>query len=340
MISIQSMGDVRALLRELPGPDNSAAAQAAQREATLTKPAGSLGRLEQLVELVCAWQGHHPPSLDRCRVAIFAGNHGITAEGVSAFPADVTAQMVANFTKGGAAINQLCARAGVDLKIFPIELESPTCNFAREPAMTAGECARAMAVGMSAVEDGLDILCLGEMGIGNTTSAAALCHGIFAGDAEYWVGPGTGVSGDALANKVRVVRDAIAFHGSGLKDGLEALRYVGGREMAAIAGAILAARFARIPVILDGYVCCAAAASLYAMEKSALDHCMVGHVSAEPGHRRVLKALGQRPLLDLDMRLGEGSGAALALTIMQAAISCHTGMATFDEAGVSGQSGE
>ena len=340
MLTIQSMDDVRALLRELPGPDNSAAAEAAAREATLTKPAGSLGRLEDVVELVCAWQGHHPPSLDRCRVAIFAGNHGIVAEGVSAFSADVTAQMVGNFNNGGAAINQICARSGLDLKIFPIDLDTPTRDFGRQPAMTGDECVRAMSVGISAVEDGLDILCLGEMGIGNTTAAAALCHAIFAGDAENWVGPGTGVRGDALANKIRVVRDAIAFHGPGVKDGLEALCCVGGREIAAIAGAIVAARFAQVPVILDGYVCCAAAAALFAVEKSALDHCVVGHVSAEPGHRHLLDALGQRPLLDLDMRLGEGSGAALAFMIVQAAINCHTGMATFDEAGVSGKAGD
>ena len=340
MMNIQSLDDARALLRELPGPDNSAAAQAALREATLTKPAGSLGRLENLVEQVCAWQGHHPPSHERCRMAIFAGNHGITAEGISAFSADVTAQMVGNFNKRGAAINQFCAGAGLDLKIFPLDLDTPTRNFAREPAMTGDECVRAMAIGMSAVEDGLDLLCLGEMGIGNTTAAAALCHAIFAGDAENWVGPGTGVGAEALTNKIRVVRDAVASHGPRLKDGFDVLCCFGGREIAAIAGAVLAARFARVPVILDGYVCCAAAAVLFAVEKSALDHCVVGHVSAEPGHRHLLEALGQRPLLDLDMRLGEGSGAALALMIVQAAITCHAGMATFDEAGVSGKAGD
>lgn len=337
MMNIQSLDDVRALLRDLPGPDNRAAAQAALREATLTKPAGSLGRLEDLVERMCAWQGHHPPSHDRCRMAIFAGNHGIAAEGISAFPADVTAQMVGNFNNGGAAINQFCAGAELDLKIFPIDLDTPTRNFAREPAMTGDECVRAMAMGMAAVEDGLDILCLGEMGIGNTTAAAALCHAIFAGDAENWVGPGTGMAGEALANKIRVVRDAVASHGPRLKDGLDVLCCFGGREIAAIAGAVLAARFARVPVILDGYVCCAAAAVLFAVEKSALDHCVVGHVSAEPGHRHLLAALGQRPLLDFDMRLGEGSGAALALMIVRAALRCHTEMATFDEAGVSGK---
>jgi nicotinate-nucleotide--dimethylbenzimidazole phosphoribosyltransferase len=262
MITIQSMGDVRALLRDLPEPDNGAAARAARREATLTKPAGSLGRLEELVRHVCAWQGRHPPTMNRCGVAIFAGNHGVADEDVSAFPADVTGQMVGNFSRGGAAINQLSAISGAKLKIFPIELDSPTHNFRREAAMSEDGCARAMEIGASAVEDGLDILCLGEMGIANTTAAAALCHGIFGGDAESWVGPGTGVQDAALANKIRVVRDAVALHDLQSGDGLDALRRVGGREIAAIAGAILAARFARVPVILDGFVCCAAAACL------------------------------------------------------------------------------
>lgn len=334
-MTINSLNDVRALLRDLPGPDETAARQAASREPTLTKPAGSLGRLEELAEWVCAWQGRHPPSAERCCVAIFAGSHGITAEGVSAFPAEVTAQMVDNFRAGGAAINQLSSFQGADLKIFPIGLETPTQNFARAPAMTDGECAEAIAIGMSAVESGLDFLCLGEMGIGNTAAAAALCHALFEGDAEIWVGPGTGVTGDALAHKTRVVRDAVQFHKPAFGDGLDVLRRVGGREIAAIAGAILAARLARVPAVLDGYVCCAAAAVLHAVEPGALDHCVVGHVSAEPGHQRLLRDLGQRPLLDLGMRLGEGSGAALALTIIRGAIACHTGMATFDEAAVS-----
>lgn len=332
---IQSIDDLRALLRELPGPDNSAAARAARREASLTKPAGALGRLEELVQHVCAWQGRHPPALERCRLAVFAGNHGVAAEGVSAYPAEVTAQMVANFESGGAAINQLCAQAGLELQVFSLDLDEPTANFVRGPAMTGDECVRAVDVGMLAGGGEIDLLCVGEMGIGNTTSAAALCHAIFGGAAEDWVGPGTGVADKALAIKLGVVRDAVALHPSARRDGLEALRCLGGREIAAIAGAILAARLARVPVVLDGYVCCAAAACLFAAEKTALDHCLAGHVSAEPGHRRLLDALGRKPLLDLGMRLGEGSGAALAFGVLRAAVACHVGMATFDEAGVS-----
>lgn len=340
MRSFDSLDPIRALIRDLPGPDNSAAALAAGRDAQLTKPAGSLGRLESLTTWLCAWQGRHPPVAERCRTAIFAGSHGITAEGVSAFPAEVTGQMVANFDAGGAAINQICAQSGCELKIYPLAIGQPTESFLRAPAMTDGDCAGAMTQGMVAVEDGLHILCLGEMGIGNTSAAAALCHALFGGGAEDWVGPGTGVTGSALDAKIRVVRDAVALHGEALSDGLEILRHVGGREIAAIAGAIVAARQRRIPVILDGFVCCAAAATLHAMNSAALDHCLVGHVSAEPGHRRLLDAIGLPPLLDLDMRLGEGSGAALALQIVQSAVACHTGMATFGEAGVSDKSGD
>lgn len=340
MINAPSLDPMRTLIRDLPGPDNRAAGLATAREGQLTKPAGSLGRLEILAQWLCAWQGRHPPVAENCRTAVFAGNHGITAEGVSAFPAAVTSQMVANFTAGGAAINQLCAQAGCELKIYPIALDKPTENFLHAAAMTEGDCAGAMALGMASVEPDLHILCLGEMGIGNTTAAAALCHALFGGTAEDWVGPGTGVTGSAFENKIRVVRDAVKFHWDPLSDGLDILRRLGGREIAAMAGAILAARQARVPVILDGYVCGAAAATLQAMDKSALDHCVAGHVSAEPGHRRLLDALGMEPLLDLNMRLGEASGAALALQIVQNAVACHNGMATFGEAGISDKADE
>lgn len=338
MSSTNSLDEIRTLIRDLPRPDNSAVARTADREATLTKPAGSLGRLETLTQWICAWQGRHPPSVDHCRTAVFAGSHGVTVEGISAFPAEVTGQMVANFHAGGAAINQLCAQTGSELKIYPVQIETPTENFARAPAMAEQDCAEAMALGISAVEPGIDILCLGEMGIGNTTAAAAICHALFGGTAEDWVGPGTGVTGDAFDNKVRVVRDSVKRHQGNMRDGLEVLCHVGGREIAAITGAIIAARQSRIPVILDGFVCGAAAATLYTMDAGALDHCISGHVSAEPGHRKLLDAIGQKPLLDLDMRLGEASGAALALAILQAAVACHTQMATFDQAGVSDKS--
>ncbi|NKB21425.1 MAG: nicotinate-nucleotide--dimethylbenzimidazole phosphoribosyltransferase [Alphaproteobacteria bacterium] len=334
MDPIKSLDQIRDLLRDLPVANDGAMAAARMREATLVKPPGALGRLEELSEWLSGWQGHHPPKAERCQVAVFAGSHGVTAEGVSAFPAEVTEQMVEGFKKGAAAINQLCQIQGCELKIYEVAVEIPTRNFMEQSAMEDDECAEAMAFGMSAVEEGLDVLCLGEMGIGNTTAAAAVCHGLYGQDAEFWVGPGTGVVGDALKNKIRVVNEGVAKHKGAMTDGLEVLRHVGGRELAAMAGAIIAARMQRIPILLDGYVCTAAAAVLQAVNPTALDHCVVGHVSAEPGHIKLLTELNKEALLDLGMRLGEGSGAAIAVSILHAAVACHTGMGSFDQAGV------
>jgi nicotinate-nucleotide--dimethylbenzimidazole phosphoribosyltransferase len=333
---VANLDEIRALLRELPGPDGAAGAAAALRQAQLTKPAGSLGRLEELAIWLATWQGHHPPRLDHPRTAVFAGNHGVAARGVSAYPASVTAQMVQNFIAGGAAINQLCRVIDADLRVYEMNLEMPTGDIVDGPALGPEECAKAMAYGMMAVEPGIDVLALGEMGIGNTTVAAALCAGLFGGDAEAWTGPGTGVEGAALDAKRRVVAAAVAHHRGVAGDPLDLLCRLGGLELAAIAGAVMAARLGRVPVVLDGFVSTAAAAVLFAADPHALDHCVVAHVSAEPGHRRLLERLGQQPLLDLGMRLGEASGAALALGILKAAAACHNGMATFGEAGVSG----
>ena len=333
-----SFAEIRALLPDLPRPDLEAATATAEREATLTKPAGALGRLEELASWLATWQGRHPPRIDHPRVCVFAGNHGVAARGVSAFPATVTAQMVQNFIAGGAAVNQLCKQADADLRVYEMALDQPTRDFTIAPAMSEEECARAMAYGMMAVEPGIDLLCLGEMGIANTTSASALCLALFGGTAEDWTGPGTGVAGAALTNKIRVVAEGVAKHKPALSDSLEILRHLGGHELAAIAGALLAARLARVPVVLDGFACTTAAAVIRALDSQAIDHCLVAHVSAEPGHRRLLTKIGKTALLDLGMRLGEASGAALAVNVLRAAVACHSGMATFGEAGVSGKS--
>jgi nicotinate-nucleotide--dimethylbenzimidazole phosphoribosyltransferase len=332
-----SIEEIRALLPAIPQADGAAVAAAAEREGQLTKPAGSLGRLEEIAAWLAAWQGRHPPTVDHARVCVFAGNHGVAARGVSAFPAEVTVQMVQNFVTGGAAVNQLCQVADADLRVYEMDLDNPTGDFTEGPAMTGEGCARAMAYGMMAVEPGIDLLCLGEMGIGNTTSASALCNALFGGEAADWTGPGTGVAGDALARKTAVVAQGVARHGDMRNDPLELLARLGGNELAAIAGAVLAARMGRVPVLLDGFACTAAAAVLHAAAPGALDHCMVAHRSAEPAHRRLLELLGKKPLFDLGMRLGEASGAALAIGVVRAAAACHGGMATFGEAGVSGQ---
>ena len=329
--------EVRRILRELPGPDQEAQTKVVQRQTELTKPPGSLGRLEEIAEWLAAWQGRASPRVERPRIAVFAGTHGVAARGVSAYPSEVTGQMVKNFLKGGAAINQLAASIDADLRIYELDLEHPTEDFTKGPAMNEARTANAMAYGMMAAEPGIDVLCLGEMGIANTTTAATLCAALFGGNGADWAGPGTGVQGKALAHKIAVIDEALAHHRALIeqRDPLALLAAVGGEELAAITGAALAARMGRIPVLLDGYACTAAAAVLHAIDRYALDHCLVAHRSAEPGHARLLEKIGQRPLLDFGMRLGEGSAAALAVPLLKAAAACHNGMATFAEAGVS-----
>ena len=318
-------------LGRVPPPGDAAAAAAvAARQDTLTKPPGSLGRLEALVAWLARWQGRAVPRLDTVRVLVFAGNHGVVAQGVSPYPAAVTAQMVANFAAGGAAINQLASVAGASLQVVPLALDTPTADVSLAPATSEAEFATALAAGWDAVAPPTDLLCLGEMGIGNTTAAAALCTGLFGGTG--WAGRGTGIDDAGLARKQQVVDRAAALHAG--HDPLELARRLGGRELAAILGAVAAARQRRIPVLLDGFVCTAAAAPLAKLAPGALDHCLAAHVSAETGHRRLLAALGMQPLLDLGMRLGEASGAALAVPLLRGALACHTGMATFAEAAV------
>ncbi len=329
--------DFRELLRNLPGPDSAALVAARDRDAQLTKPPGALGRLEEIAFWLAAWTGR-APAVNRPLVAIFAGNHGVTRQGVTPFPPSVTAQMVENFAAGGAAINQICVSHDLGLKVFDLALEYPTGDITEEAALSERDCAATMAFGMEAVAGGTDLLCIGEMGIGNTTIAAAINLALYGGTAEEWVGPGTGAQGEVLARKIAAVEKAVTLHGDHLSDPLEVLRRLGGREIAAMAGAILAARMQKIPVIIDGYVATSAAAILKAANPAALDHCLIGHVSAEPGHMKAIEMLGKTPLLALGMRLGEGTGAALAAGIVKAAAACHSGMATFAQAGVSNKS--
>jgi nicotinate-nucleotide--dimethylbenzimidazole phosphoribosyltransferase len=235
---------------------------------------------------------------------------------------------------GGAAINQICKAGGIQLSVHPIGLDHPAGDIVVGAAMTQDECARHVADGMAAVPPECDLFGAGEMGIGNTTAAAAIYAALYGGDAARFVGRGTGVDDAGLARKVGVVKDALAHHAGSLGDPIEVLRCLGGREIAAIAGAILAARLRRVPVVLDGYVVTAAAAVLHATNPAAIDHCLAGHCSAEGAHAEVLEHLGLKPLLSLGLRLGEGTGAALAMAVVKAAAACQSGMATFSSAGV------
>lgn len=332
MIRFRTIEDFEAALADLPAPDGQSVAAAGARQASLTKPAGSLGRLEDIALFFAGWQQRIRPVLARGRATIFAGNHGVAARGVSAFPPTVTAQMVSNFERGGAAINALAAAAGLELKIVALELDRPTADFTQAPAMTAEDCLRALQAGADAVDGEIDLLVVGEMGIGNSTAAAALSCASFGGAAEDWTGRGTGIDDEALSRKIEVVEAGVSLHAPHATTPFEMLRRLGGREIAAIAGAVLAARRRRVPVMLDGFIACSALAPLARDVPQIGAHCLAGHVSAEPGHKKLLAALGLVPLLDLDMRLGEGSGAAVAVGLVRAALAAHEGMATFEEA--------
>ena len=276
-----------------------------------------------------------PPRLERVDILVFAGSHGVTRRGVSAYPAEVTAQMVANFASGGAAINQLARTARAQLRVIPLELDRPTADFTERPALSKPEFLAAVTAGYEAVASQCDLICLGEMGIGNTTAAAAIAAALFGGGGARWAGRGTGVDEEGLARKRAVIDRALERHAALLDDPLAIAAALGGRELAAIFGATLAARRRCIPVLLDGFVCTAAVAPLAKLRSDALAHAQAGHVSAEAGHRMLLEELGLSPLVNLNMRLGEASGAAVVLLLLRAALACHTGMATFAEARVS-----
>lgn len=332
----ESLQALARLCTTLPGPDSTAQERIAQREAQLTKPPGSLGRLEELTRWLGGWQGRATPRLERVQVIIFAGNHGVTAQGVSPWPQEVTAQMVSNFERGGAAINQLARTADAALAVVCVNDLRSTADFTAQPAMSEQAFMQAVATGYNAVPTDCDLLCLGEMGIGNTTAAAAMAAAVAGGSGTDWAGAGTGLDENGMAHKATVVQAALHHHGGHLANPLEAARRVGGFELAAMLGATLAARHLGVPVLLDGFVCLAAVAPLARLHPQGLAHTCLSHCATPQGRtHRLAHYLGMEPLLGLGLRLGEGSGAALAVSILRGALACHTGMATFAEAAVS-----
>ncbi|WP_127145702.1 nicotinate-nucleotide--dimethylbenzimidazole phosphoribosyltransferase [Pelagibacterium montanilacus] len=337
-MSAQAFADFRDLLMLGPEGDEAAVAAVRARDAQLTKPAGSLGRMEELVAFIARWQGKAEPAITNPMVAIFAANHGVTDQNVSAFPREVTRQMVSNFTSGGAAISQICAQHELNLRVFELALEVPTGDITVVPAMDERTCAATIAYGMEAIAGEPDLLCIGEMGIGNTTVAAAIYAALFGGTGADWVGPGTGVDAEGLGRKAGAVDRALARHAGRISDPFDILANLGGREIAAMVGAIIATRHQKIPVIIDGFVATSAAAIAQAVSPNAIDHCLFGHVSAETGHKRALAAMERPALLDLGMRLGEGTGAALAAVLCKTAVHVHANMSTFDQARVSNRS--
>lgn len=334
LLRINKASDLKKSLSYLPSIDSLHVNDAKERQNILTKPPGSLGRLEEIAIWLSGWQ-RKTPQYKKSKCIVFAGNHGVAKHGVSAFPTDVTRQMVENFRNGGAAINQITNLAKVDLEVVELDLDNPTNDFTKSAAMSEQDCCNALQAGANAVTSDLDILLLGEMGIANTTSAAAVALSTFGKNVDDWVGYGTGIDDKALQIKKDVVKLGYNLHKSSQKTSFDILRTVGGRELAAIAGAVLEARKKNIPVILDGFISSAAAAVLTYDNEEALDHTLISHLSVEQGHHNLVNALNKNPILNLDMRLGEASGAALAFLIIKAAVETHNGMATFSEAGVS-----
>ena len=334
-------------------PDSAATAAATARQAQLTKPAGALGQLEAIAIQLAGLQGCEQPQIQRPWLSLFAGDHGIVAEGVSAFPQAVTAQMLHNFVGGGAAVSVLARVQNiplevVDLGTIDLNLELPgvrhlrlgagTANFALGPAMTVEQCQLALAAGRDAVlraqAINADLFLAGEMGIGNTTAATALACALSDASPAQLVGPGTGLDQAGVAHKQAVIERALALHGTALAEPFEALRRVGGFELAALTGAYLACAQAGIPALVDGFICTAAALCAQQLNPACGPWLLFAHAGAEPGHQALLTTLEAQPLLDLGLRLGEGSGAALALPLIQLACQLHAGMATFQQAAV------
>lgn len=325
---------LRALLADLPEPDAGAAASVRSRAERVLRPAGALGRLDAIAIHVAAWHGSTAPSIERPAVVVFAGDHGVAAAGVSSYPPETTAAMLAAVEAGRATINAMARSVGATLTVHDVGVGDPTGDIRFHAAMSAERADAAVAAAVEAVDahhaGGADLLVLGELGIGNTTAAAALAHALLGGDVDGFVGRGTGVDDDGLARKREAVRAAVE-RAAGVDDPIEIAREVGGTELIAIAAACARARHHRIPVVLDGYLAGAAVLPLELARAGALDHCIAGHRSAEPGHRRILDRLGMEPLLALDMRLGEGSGALTAVPLVRLACAGVVDVATFDE---------
>lgn len=321
------------VLADLPAPDEAARAAIAGRAREVLRPRGALERLDEVAAWLAAWQRTRSPSVQRPSLVVFVADHGVAAEGVSAYPSEVTAAMLDSLRRGAATAPVLAADVGASVSVVDVGVRRPTGNIAVEPALSEARFTECWNAGRAAVR-GLDtdLLVLGEMGIGNTTPAAATAAALFGRPPEDWTGRGTGVDDLTLRRKIEVVGRACARAGE--CSPLEVLRELGGSEMVALAGALLEARVRSIPVVLDGFVVTASAAALEAVRPGALDHCIAGHRSPEPGHSLLLEKLAKEPLLDLGMRLGEGSGALLAVPLVRMAAAAVTGVATFEEEGL------
>ena len=332
-----SLGDIFKLLDDAPTLSKELKEIALERQKNLLKPANSLGQLEDIAVFLSSWGKKTMKDMEKISTIVFAGNHGVCRQSVNPFPQEVTFQMVETFKSGKAAINKICELNEINLQVIPIDLDKPTADISIGPAMDESEFLDAFNIGLSAVSESMDLITLGEMGIGNTTIASALCYHFFNNEVSSWVGPGTGSTKNQIIHKGEIIERAVKINKQSIGRPLQAGVFLGGREQAAICGAVVAAKHYSVPVILDGFICTAAVLPIFFERKDILDHCLFGHCSKEPGHQLLLKMLNKKPILRLDMALGEGSGAALATSIVKAAFKCHVEMATFEEAGISGK---
>ena len=332
---VNSLGEIFKLLDGAPTWSKELKEKALERQKNLLKPANSLGQLEDMAVFLSSWGKKTMKDMEKISSIVFAGNHGVCRQAVNPFPQEVTFQMVETFKSGKAAINKICELNEINLEVIPINLEKPTADISVGPAMDEMEFVESFNIGLSAVSESMDLVTLGEMGIGNTTIASALCYHFFNNEVSSWVGPGTGSTQDQIIHKGEIIKRAVKTNKQSIERPLDAGIFLGGREQAAICGAVIAAKHYSVPVILDGFICTAAVLPIFFERKDILDHCLIGHSSKEPGHELLLKMLKKKPILNLDMALGEGSGAALATSIVKAAFKCHVEMATFEDAGVS-----
>jgi nicotinate-nucleotide--dimethylbenzimidazole phosphoribosyltransferase len=316
-----------------PGPDLLARTAVMERSSRVLRPPGALSRLDEVAAWLGSWQRTDTPVVDKPMVVLAAGDHGVARRGVSAYPADVTRAMVDAIRAGVATSTVMARSVGALVRLVDAGVGAPTGDITVEPALDTSRFGELLELGRDTVaEIDCDLLVLGEMGIGNTTAAAAVAACLVGGPVENWVGPGTGVEGDAMERKIESV--ARARDRLGPADPMEVLRQVGGSEMAVLAGACFEARMRSIPVLLDGYVVTASVAPLSFLRADALDHCLAAHLSPEPGHRRLLDRLGMQPFLDLEMQLGEGSGALAAVPLIRLAAEAVVDVATFEEWGL------
>jgi nicotinate-nucleotide--dimethylbenzimidazole phosphoribosyltransferase len=322
---------LRERLAEMPGNDTAAVDAVHHRAANLLRPSGALAWLDEIAAWVAGWQRTSTPAVDRPAALIFAGDHGVAAAKVSAYPTGITQALFDAYLEGRSTIAAFAKIAGATVRAIDVGIGKPTGDIRHEPALSAARFDEIVDVAFRAVDElDCDLLVLGEIGIGNTTPSAAIAAALAGGETAAWVGRGTGVDDDGLARKRAAVQESVRRI-AGVVDPIEILREVGGSELVAIAAATVAARHRSIPVVLDGYVVTAAVLPLVMVNPAALDHCTVGHCSAEPGHRKLLERLGKRPLLDLDMRLGEGSGAMAAVPLVAMACAGVTEVPTYDE---------